>query len=247
MEQWLERALTRARTDLPGSVGGYLLGRGVQEQAIPALGLGVWHCPEVVVPCVGFRKRYGPHGEALRGGLVAPLRSGRGTLLGFEGRAIEGAKRVSQYKLPRAGWNAVFLGLDRAMPKIWAGGQIWIGEGLFDMTALDHIVPESDATLGALTARLSDQQIEFLRRYARSMVNMVFDLDEKGRKATHGWVDERTGKERWGVLKSLDRVGVVCRDIPYRGGKDPGEIWEQHGTDGLRRAFSSVCIRSQHG
>jgi DNA primase len=242
MNQWLESAL-KTSLDLPGQAEGYLLGRGVQEQAIVDLEMGVWRPPDESAPDNLFVKRYGPRGEKLEGHLVYPLRTGKGDLLGFEARSMT-EKAVSQFKLDRAFWNPVYLGLRRAMPKIWAGGDIWIGEGMFDMTALDHIVPEKDATLGALTARLTYSQIEFLRRFSQGTVNMVFDRDEKGRKATVGWTDE-TGKKRWGAIESLDRVEVRCRDVPYRcpvGTKDPGDIWEQHGTAGLRRAFTSVLL-----
>lgn len=154
-------------------------------------------------------------------------------------------KYVTQFKLPRASWNPVFVGLKAAMPKIWAGADIWIGEGIFDKTALDHIVPEGDATLGTLTARLSFEQFDFLRRFAKGNVNMVWDRDEKGRKATEGYTHEKTGKWVRGAIERLRSVSVRCRDIPYLcppGCKDPGDIWEQFGTEGLRRAFSTVLM-----
>jgi hypothetical protein len=47
-----------------------------------------------------------------------------------------------------------------------------------------------------------------------------------------------TNKHRWGAVETLCRVGVRARDIPYRGGKDPGEIWDRSGVDGLRRSFA---------
>ena len=69
---------------------------------------------------------------------------------------------------------------------------------------------------------------------------MVYDNDETGRRQTVGYVDTVTGKRRWGALDVLRRVGVKARDVPYRGGKDPGEIWEKQGTAGLRRAFGNL-------
>lgn len=230
--------MTKARTNLPERVEGYLLGRGVLESAILELEFGVWRPPETQAPSNEFVARYGPRGEKLSGWLVYPIRDGRGGLLGFEARSME-QKEVSQYKMPRAFWNPVFLGMCRAMPKIWAGGDVWIGEGKFDMTALDHIVPARDATMAALTAKLNRHQVEFLRRFCRGTVHMVFDRDAKGRKATTGFVDDE-GKKHWGAMESLDRVGVHCEDVFYRcppGCKDPGDIWEQYGDEGLRQAF----------
>jgi len=186
-----------------------------------------------------FRARYGATGNQLRGWLVYPLRDGRGGLLGFEARNLQ-KKEVTQYKLPRAFWNPVFIGLHRAMPKLWDGSDVWIGEGLFDMGALEHIVPEQDAVMAALTAKINQSHIKFLSRFVRGTVHLVFDRDEKGRKAAIGYIDEETGKEKWGAIKSMVRVGIRCRDVSYRcppGCKDPGDIWERGGDVGLRMAF----------
>lgn len=201
--------------------------------------MGVWASTSTEAPMEDFRSRYGPRGQKLRGHLVYPLRDGRGGLLGFEARSM-GEKAVSQYKLPRAFWNPVFIGLPRAMTRIWDGCDVWIGEGLFDMGALDHIIPARDVTLSTLTAKVNSYHVDFLKRFVRGTVHLVFDQDDKGRKATHGYVDKETGKERWGAIRSLERVGVRCRDVYYScppGCKDPGDIWEQYGTAGLRTAF----------
>lgn len=212
----------------------------------------MWRTPPTPCPIPSFAQRYGAYGENIEGWLVCPLRDGRGGILGFEARCLE-AKKVSQYKLPRAFWNPVFIGLRRAMPKIWAGGDVWIGEGLFDMTALDHIVPERDATLATMTAKLNKSHCDFLTRFMRhlgdpksthtvSMVHMVYDRDEKGRKAMRGFVDGE-GKKHWGAIESLNGVNVRCREVPYMcppGCKDPGDLWERFGEDGLRKAFGTI-------
>ena len=244
MEAWLAEALLVSSRSLTEEAEGYLLGRGVSEASIQQLEVGLWEPPEEVSPIPSFTERYGPKGHKLRDMLVYPLRSPKGTLLGFEGRSMR-QKYVTQFKLPRAMWNPIFVGLPYEMEKIWEGQDIWIGEGIFDKTALEHIVPPEDATLGTLTAKLSFEQFDFLRRFARGTVNLVWDQDEKGRKATEGYTHEKTGKWVRGAIERLRSVKVKCRDIPYLcppGCKDPGDIWEQYGTGGLRRAFSTVII-----
>lgn len=216
--------------------------------------MGIWNPPDTEAPMEDFRARYGPRGEKLRSSLVYPLRDGRGGLLGIEARSMT-EKLVTQYKLPRAFWNPVFIGLHRAMPRIWEGAGIWVAEGLFDIGALEHIIPAGDVALSTMTAKVNQQHIDFFARFAqRSMIHLVFDLDEKGRKATEGYVDEETGKRRWGAIESMDRVKdkngkklIRCRDVRYRCPfkhrpgeapcKDPGDIWERHGDSGLREAF----------
>lgn len=215
------------------------MGRGVREETIAELEMGIWTPPDTDAPMEDFRARYGPRGQKLRGSLVYPLRDGRGGLLGLEARSMT-EKLVTQYKLPRAFWNPVFIGLPRAMQRIWEGADIWVGEGLFDIGALEHIIPEHDVVLSTMTAKVNSHHVDFFKRFARGTIHMVFDRDEKGRKATEGYVDEETGKRRWGAIESMDRVGIRCRDVYYRcppGCKDPGDIWEQYGTEGLRKAF----------
>lgn len=250
MIDWLNNSLQNARQNLTEESEAYLLGRGVREPSIRSLEFGLWRAPSDPLPNDGtdttalFVERYGAYGQNLNDMLVYPLRTGKGDLLGFEGRTLVSGKKkfVTQFLLPRSGWNPVFVGLYRAMPKIWAGGSVWIVEGVFDATALEHIVPESDALLATLRARLSFEHVEFLRRFLSptATVNMVYDEDETGRKAVEGYTDEKTGKWIRGAVESMKSVGIRCRDIRYRGGKDPCEIWENRGTSGLRDAFSSI-------
>lgn len=238
MREWLEAAL--ATCSLPEEAAGYAMGRGMAEHRIHDLGLVVWDSDALddAAPDKAFRDDHKDRGQRWDGRLCTPIRCPRGKLIGVEARAWSGEKRISQYLLPEANWNPVFLGLTSSvMDRVWQGGDIWIVEGLFDMAAMEHVVPPTDTVLATLRARLSDRHVRFLRRFCRGTVNLVYDNDETGRRQTFGYVDEATGKRRWGALESLKRVGVKARDVPYRGGKDPGEIWERSGSEGLRRAF----------
>lgn len=232
---WLAEAL--AECSLTEEVEGYLLGRGAKESTIAAEGIVTWRPTKDPVPNEEFRKKYGPHGEKLDGFLMCPVRSPKGVLIGFEARNIR-VKVISDFRLPEAQWNPFFLGARSAMPAIWAGGDVWICEGLFDKTALEWAVPSGDAVLATVRAKLSDAHVEFLRRFCKGTVHMVYDRDETGRKATVGWIDQETGKKRYGALDVLPKVGLKCRDVFYRGGKDPGEIWDRGGAAAVRAAFS---------
>lgn len=242
MRDWLEIAF--ATFGLTEEAEGYALGRGITSDRIRDLGVVIWRSDLLTSPapdalfCDVKNGGYGPRGERLHGRLCFPIRGPRGQLLGFEARSWTGEKRVSQYLLPAASWNPVFIGLTQAaMRRVWDGGDVWIVEGVFDMGALEHVVPARDAVLATLRARVSERHAVFLRRYCTGTVHMVYDNDETGRKQTHGYVDPATHKRRWGALEILSRVGVRARDVPYRGGKDPGEIWDRGGVRGLQRAF----------
>lgn len=244
MRAWLEEAV--ASFTLTEEAEGYLLGRGILEPRIQDIGIGVWDPDRLLESATDevFRdpkKGHGPRGERLRGRLVVPLWGPTGKLLGVEVRAWSGEKRVTQYLLAEASWNPVFVGLTPAvMAKIWAGGDVWIVEGLFDLGAMEHVVPTRDAVLGTLRARVSEHHATFLQRFCRGRVYLVYDNDSTGRQQTHGYEDPATHRHRWGALDVLSRVGVHAQDVPYRGGKDPGEVWDRGGVDGLRRAFPHI-------
>lgn len=233
---WLSEVLQRL--PLSEEVEGYLLGRGVQEGTIAATRFCTWS-PFFLSepsPCPNFCKMAGDYGEYIDGFLVTPVVSPRGKLIGIEARNIH-KKKILDYRLPEANWNPFFLGMQKAMPKLWAGGDVWVAEGLFDIAPLEWFVPEKDAVLATVRAQLSKAHVEFLRRFCKGTVYMVYDRDETGQKGMHGWVDQ-TGRERWGAVKQLERVGLQCVVYPYYGGKDPGEIWDQGGVEAVKRAFA---------
>jgi hypothetical protein len=263
MSEWLQSAL-RSFT-LTEDVEDYLFGRGVREETIRGEGMVTWQAPLTEpAPDSLFRDQCGDRGERLVGMMVCPVRSPRGTLLGFEARSIH-KKRILDFRLPVAKWCPFFIGTRLAMPAIWAGGDVWLGEGLFDKAPLEWAVPMRDAVLATVRAHLTPQQLDFLRRFVKGTVHVVFDHDDTGVKATHGYKDD-TGKARPGVLRLLERVvdpmtkqcvrcrtsllrdasrcdycgwsGLKCIDVPYSGGKDPGEIWDKGGATAIKAQFA---------
>lgn len=230
---WLDDALSQCR--LTDEVEGYLLGRGAKEEFIQQEGIVTWCRADSPIPDQTFQDRYGTHGERLEGCLVCPVRSPKGEVIGFEGRSTQ-RKYITDFRLPPSAWNPFWLGTKTAMPKIWSGGDVWIVEGLFDLCPLQWAIPQEDAILASVRAHLSRNHVEFLRRFCKGWVNMVYDRDETGRKATHGYTDDQ-GKRHWGALDNLQRVGLDCRDKPYSGGTDPGEIWDLGGAPAIKKAF----------
>ena len=235
MSNWLAEHL--AGCSLGEDVEGYLLGRGAKEESYLAMGIKTWQPTSEPVPDVYFAKRYGEHGEKLEGHLACPIFSPKGKIVGMEARSIR-EKVINEFLLGDAAWCPVWLGLTpEAMRRIWGGSDVYVTEGLFDLLPMEWVVPEQDVVLASLRAKLTDKHVEFLRRFCKGWVNMVYDLDEQGRKATHGWTDQN-GKYRWGALDALRRVELSCRDVPYSGAKDPGELWAGGGVEALRAAFT---------
>lgn len=231
---WLSEALSSCELTEIGE--GYFLGRGATSEFIDFEGLTVWKPTSQAIPDEVFCDRYGTHGERLEGWLICPVYSPRGRILGFEGRHPS-IKKITDYRLPEAKWNPFWIGMRTGMPLLWEGGDVWVTEGLFDLCPMRLIVPQRDAVLASVTARLSRWHVEFLRRFCRGWVHMVYDRDETGRKGVHGYIDKTTGKKRWGALHSLKRVGLECREVHYSGGSDPGEVWDRGGIEALRSSF----------
>jgi len=236
---WVEQAL--ADMPLSEDAEGYLLGRGMRGERIAEIGVALWNPLRVPgePPDPEFHKTVGYRGAYVAGTLAFPLRAPHGDVIGIEFRAWSGEKRMRQYLLPESAWSPLFAGMTPSvMRRIWDGGDVWVVEGIFDAVALEHVVPPTDAVLATLRARVSKAHAEFLSRFCLGTVHMVYDQDETGRNMTFGYTDSTTKKRVWGALDTLRRVGVQCRDVPYTGGKDPGEVWDSGGAPALRRAFA---------
>lgn len=234
---WLAEHLSTS--PLTEEVEGYLLGRGVTDTLIAELGCTTWRLLDSPRTEEDWARRYGPRGEKLVGRLITPLLSPRGQMIGFEARRID-CKVIDRHLLPEAKWNPVWIGLTpRVMQAIWAGADVYVVEGLFDLAALYWLEPKPEVVLSSVTAKLSDKHIEFLRRYCRGYVNMVYDNDETGQQGMFGWKDEQ-GKRKWGALDRLTHAGLKSRVVPYVGGKDPGELWSKFGVRGLRENFPAL-------
>jgi len=230
---WLSDTIQQC--ELSEKVEDYLLGRGLKESTIKSEGMITWAPPEEPSPDSDFARRYGPYGDRLKNMALCPVWSPKGIIIGFEARAID-QKFITDYRLPEAAWSPFWLGTRGAIEKIWAGGDVWIGEGLFDKAPLEWAVPETDAVLASVRAKLTRRHVEFLKRFCKGWVHMVYDRDESGRHGVLGYKDE-TGKYHWGALDALRQAGLKCRDITYQGGKDPGEIWDAGGIVAVRKAF----------
>lgn len=234
--EWLAGHL--ATLPLSEECEGYIMGRGASPEVIERLGIREWVPSATPAPSKNFVERYGHHGEKLDGMVTIPLRGPSGTLVGIEARS-RFEKKVSEFRLPESQWNPVAINTPRVAEALWNGGCAWVVEGVWDLSALEWCIPKKDAVLATLRAGLSHDTVEFLARFCTNTVYMVYDNDETGRNATHGWLDAQTGKYRPGALKLLSKAGVKVVDYRYRG-KDPGDVWSKGGIDKLRQTFKGA-------
>jgi len=124
------------------------------------------------------------------------------------------------------------------LEKIWKGGNVWLVEGVFDLS-ISHVLPSGDVALACGTARVTRLQMSFLKRFLGrgATVFVAFDEDPTGRAQVEGYFDSKTERRMPGVIERMQRVEIPCVDVRYRGGKDPGEIWESGGREALRKSF----------
>jgi DNA primase len=203
----------------------YLKKRGVDSKS--SASFYTWESPHVPCPCERFKANFGVTGRRLQGQLITPIHSPRGSLLGMEARSLEnGVKKVLQYRTDQAQWNPYFLGAQKAFETLWDGCDLWVVEGIFDMVALEKVVPKSDAVISTLRAGMDNNSINMISRFLtpRNSVYIAYDNDETGIKKAQ-WLKDR--------LTSLGGRVYLCK---YRG-KDPNEVWASGGESLLRRYF----------
>lgn len=243
MINWLKQTLVSSAESMPESAFGHCLGRGLPERILVDCGIGVWTRPESSCPDTDFTRRFGAHGEAITDWLSVPLWAPSGKLLGVEFRRWQGDKAVMKHFLPPSKWTPTFIGLSgQALNEIWSGADVWLVEGVFDL-ALAHVA--QGVVLACGGARLSQSHVNFVSRFMQpsATVFLAFDEDPTGRNMAEGRYDD-TGRFHEGARQALERVNARVQVVHYRGGKDPGEIWDHGGRAGLQAAFSNYIRRS---
>lgn len=226
MKRWLAELFQNGKL-LPQEEE-YLLARGGQRERIESLGIISWDSLLVSKsPDQEFNAKYFSNGKCrLRRCICTPYRSLRDEIIGFEARRCD-IKWISDYRVhPDMDWCTFWIGSNQdSLRKMWEGGEVWIVEGLFDLFALDWVVPSSDSVLASVQARLVSRHIEYLVRFS-SFVHLCQDMDKAGRDGAYKASRLLTDKQH------------PHRVVKYGPGKDPGEIWDRGGDQELRRVFA---------
>lgn len=201
----------------------YLNKRGVRKTLADSLQLREWN-NSLQIPDPEFEKSWGKNGRRLNGSLVIPLFSPRGELIGIQTQRID-RKLIIRELSPQSEWNPICINLHQSMDKIWQGHPIWLVEGLFDLAALDRVLPrENTVILSCMTAKVSISQEKLLSRLGNA-VKIAFDMDEAGHKGSKF------------AMRNLSQYGLQVSRIKFPR-KDPGDIWKEGGDTELRKIFS---------
>lgn len=222
LANWIEQGLAPCSEQHQA----YLKSRGVDQNT--SISFYTWKCPSTPSPCQKFSLNFGATGGRIKDQLITPIYSPRGSLLGFEARefGVEGKKKVLQYRTNQAQWNPYFLNSEKAFASLWGGCDLYIVEGIFDLVALEKVVPKSDAVISTLRAGMDNNSFNMISRFlsAYNTIYIAYDNDETGRN-----------KSSWLKSKFESLGGRVY--LPKYRGKDPNQVWEKGGVSMLRRMF----------
>jgi len=203
-----------------------LMRRGVDEDS--SVRFHTWNRATTPAPCPVFAKNFGVYGEKAQGFLSFPITSPKGEVIGLEARRSlpDGSKKVYQYRTPSASWNPYMIGSEKAFQSLWTGCDLWVVEGVFDMTTLERVTAPCDAVVSTLRAGMDQVTMNMISRFAGkgSTIFIAYDNDETGRK-----------KAQW-LHRQFSNLDVRCVVWNYKG-KDPNEVWKAGGDRLLRRMF----------
>lgn len=187
------------------ALGKHLRGKGFKDEELQA----------------AFLTRRGKNGgtyDLFRGRVMIPIIDIRGAVVGFGGRVLDDSKPKyinTENTLAYSKSNNLFaLNFAKA-----SGRELILCEGYMDVIAM-HQAGFTNA-VAALGTAFPQEQVRLITRYA-DKVNLIFDADEAGQKATRR------------ALEALRPTGIDIKVITVPDGKDPDEFIRKNGASKFR-------------
>jgi DNA primase len=196
----------------------YLVSRGLNLEEIKKFKIGfspnVYNLDRTDDPeCENFSRWLGSKGSFIKKRLVFPIYDEMGKIRGIETRALD--KRATNILKPKFKENlkeeinklseseirykkfyfeknkflSNFYGLPYAMQEIWETKTVILTEGIFDLISVAKFKKNC---LSPLTANMTHYQINWLKRYANTII-LMFDMDEKGKQSAEKIKKEFSG------------------------------------------------------
>jgi DNA primase len=170
------------------------------------------------------------------GRLMFPIADRQGRVAAFGGRAMPGAiqsdgkeppKYINTREIEIYKKGQILYALDLALPEIRRSKTVYLAEGYMDVIAL-HQAGITNAVAPCGTA-FTDEQAKTLRHWADAAV-LVFDTDEAGRQAAAK-----------GII-TCRKNGLACSLVVPGELKDPAEILQKFGAEGLTKSMKCVIL-----
>ena len=228
----------------------YLKARGFDKESVDGLGAGSASGAKAALhnhlASLGFTREEmigaglvgegddGTPYDRFRNRVVFPFKDSEGRVTGFNARDVTGKADIKY--LLSSGPNAddpknksvfkkseTLFNLDNAKDAVKEKGQLIIVEGPMDVLAyrsagIDNVIAGSGIAL-------SPEQIDLIKKtFGDDLKEIIlsFDSDEPGKKATQK------------AYEALSDSGYEVSTVTIKEAKDPGEVFEKQGADGLK-------------
>ncbi len=213
----------------------YLKSRNVSDEIIEKFNLGYapknrnWlykfllsknYSPEFLEKTGLFSKKY-KHISFFSDRLMFPICDRHGKTIAFGGRILEGegAKYLNSSDMPQYKKGETVFGFHEALPEIRKTKSVILCEGYMDTLAFFQAgICNAAAPLGTA---LTPEQVKLLKSFADTFY-LSFDSDKAGQEASYK------------AIKLCRNMGVNVRILKMTDAKDPAEILQKKGSEGLK-------------
>ena len=194
---------------------------------------------DLITVGVSVRNDRGGLRDRFRSRVIFPIQDPGGDVIGFGGRILPGVdhgdfeppKYLNSPETPLYKKSRVLYGVPQARSEAVARDQILVCEGYTDVIAL-HQAGFANAVATCGTA-VGTEHLRALARYTKNVV-LAFDADSAGIKAA-----ERAWEAAREVAGS-GAAGVSLSVLPLPSGRDPADLANELGAEGMRDAVAAA-------
>ena len=161
--------------------------------------------------------------------LIFPICDRHGKTIAFGGRLLEGdgPKYLNSSDMPQYKKGETVFAFHLALPEIRKTKSVILCEGYMDVLAFFKAgISYAVAPLGTA---LTPEQVKLLKSFAHTFY-LSFDSDNAGQQASYK------------AIKLCRNMGVNVRMLVIKDGKDPAEVLQKKGKDGLKFLLESAIL-----
>lgn len=153
--------------------------------------------------------------------LMFPICDRHGKTIAFGGRILEGEgpKYLNSSDMPQYKKGETAFAFHHALPEIRKSKSVILCEGYMDVLAFFQAGIEN--AVAPLGTALTEEQVKLLKSFADTFY-LAFDSDSAGQEASYK------------AIKLCRGLGLNVRILYIKDGKDPSEILQKKGKDGLK-------------
>lgn len=185
---------------------------------------------ELVAAFLAAKGRNGGLYDVFRNRVMIPIIDIRGNVVAFGGRVLDDSKPkyINTEGTLAFSKSRNLFALNFAKN---AGRELNLCEGYMDVIAM-HQAGFTN-TVAALGTSFPEEQMQLIARYA-DRINLIFDADSAGRKATRRAID------------NLRRTGLDVRVVTIPNGKDPDEFIKNNGAAAFKLLLDRAANAVEH-